>query len=232
MGNDLYVDFWQAVAQGDPMLVKKLLPDSPAATAERLFGVRGLVCSVGIPPTSTLESVGGGTRDPGPSSRFVTEGTVQTREDRERFRAALVWRLVNGRPAIDEILPHAALDPGLLPRAWFLIHANVVLERLPLRHAALDAVAARLIDVVLPVEGLPLLARCLTAWWRLGLAPATMGHPPRVTAAGVLRLVSWRSGDRVPTADCAARLQVSVAQIKDVETDLKARLRLSADVRW
>jgi hypothetical protein len=57
-------------------------------------------------------------------------------------------------------------------------------------------------------------------------------HPPRVSAAAVLRLVSWRSGDRVSTADCATRLQVSVANIKDVESDLQARLQLSAEIRW
>ncbi|HEY8718972.1 hypothetical protein [Pengzhenrongella sp.] len=232
IGNELFLAFWQAAANGDPLLVKKLLPDSPASTAERLFGVRGLKCSVGISPESTLESVSGGTRDPGPGSRFVTEGMVRTREQKAHFPAALTWRLVKGKPMIDEILPRAAFDPGsLLHRSYFGPGA-VVLDRLPLRHAALDAVAARLIDVVLPVEGLPLLTRCLTAWWRLGLAPAAIGYPPRVTAAALLRLVSWRSGDRVSTADCAARLQVSVAQIKDVESDLKARLRLSADVRW
>jgi hypothetical protein len=232
IGDELFVAFWRAVAQGDPLLIKKLRSDSPASTAERLFGVRGLICSVGIPAMSTLESVAGGARDPGPGHRFVVEGMVQTREQRTRFPAALTWRLVNGQPMIDEILPYAAADPGSLPHGWFLGPGSLVLDRLPQRHTALDAVAARLIDAVLSAEGLPLLTRCLTAWWRLGLAPAATGQPPRVTAAAVLRLVSWRSGARVSTADCAARLQVSVAQIKDVESDLKARLQLSADVRW
>jgi hypothetical protein len=68
-------------------------------------------------------------------------------------------------------------------------------------------------------------------WW-LGVALATIGHPLGVTAAGVLCLVSWRSGDRVWTADGAARLKVSIAMIKDVEPELKARLQLNADVRW
>jgi hypothetical protein len=232
VGDDLFIAFWRAVAQGDPLLIKKLLPESPASTAERLFGVRGLTCSVGIPPMSTLESVGGSTRNPGLGNRFVTEGTVQIREQGARFPAALTWRLMDGQPVVDEILPHAAFDPGSLPHGWFFGPGRVVLDRLPQRRAAVDAVAARLMDVVLPAEGLPLLTRCLTAWWRLGLAPAATGHPPRVTAAAVLRLVSWRSGDRVSTADCAARLLVPVAAIKDVETDLKARLQLSADVRW
>jgi hypothetical protein len=231
IGDELLVAFWRAVAQGEPRAVK-LLPDSPASTAERLFGFRGLVCSVGIPPTSSMESVSGGTRNPLPGNMFVTDGAVQTREQQASFPVALVWRLVRARAVIEEILPYAAHDPQLLPNRWFRGIGGVVLDRLPQRHAALDAVAARLVEVVLPVEGLPLLTRCLTAWWRLGLAPAATGHPPRVTAAAVLRLVSWRSGHRVSTADCAARLQVSVEQIKDVEADLKVRLRLSAEVRW
>jgi len=85
---------------------------------------------------------------------------------------------------------------------------------------------------VLPAEGLPLLLRCLTAWWRLGLHPAATGRPPSVVAAALLRLLSWRSGHRVPTAECALRFGVDEAQIKAAEAGLKAGLKLGPDVRW
>jgi hypothetical protein len=232
IGDELFVAFWRSVAQGDPLLTRKLLPDSPASTAERLFGVGGLICCLGIPPTARLESVSGATREPDAGNRFVTEGFVQTRDPGMRVPATLIWRWVNGRATIDEILPRAAYDPGSLARGWSRVYGDTVMDRLPLNHAALDAVSARLVDVVLPSEGLALLTRCLTAWWRLGLAPAALGHPARVTAAAILRLVSWRSDHRVSTADCSARLGVPVSAIKDVEIDLKARLQLSVDVRW
>jgi hypothetical protein len=234
IGDDLFVAFWQAVAEGDRNLSKKFLANSPATTAVRLFGVRWLGCAVGLAPSSSLLRVGGRTRHPSADERFVTEGWVETHEHRGvRFPAAVVWRLVGGKPVVDEIVPHAANDPNLLVRGWFLSPGDVVLDRLPVRGVVLDAVAARLTDVVLPVEGLPLLIRCLTAWWRLAPELTTAaGHPPEVISAALLRLISWRSGDRVATAESARRFRVNVAQIKSAESQLKTRLQLSADVVW
>jgi hypothetical protein len=107
------------------------------------------------------------------------------------------------------------------------------LDRLPGRPAALDPVAARLTDLVLPIEGLSLLLRCLTAWWRLDLPTLIDGGPdPDVMAAAVLRLVSWRCGARLSTADCARRFDVTTDRIKAAEVGIKARLRLGPDVVW
>ncbi|HEX2811008.1 MAG TPA: hypothetical protein VHN80_32980, partial [Kineosporiaceae bacterium] len=230
IGVDLLVSFWRSVAADDPTLSETLFPNSPATTAHRLFGARGLVSSVGLPVDSTPEKVWGGTRDPSHGDRIVTEGKLET--SRAVYPVALVWRWVNGRVAIDEILPYAAFDPRLHPRAWYHTPGRGALARPPLPRVGLDVVAQHLWDAVPPVEGLPLLTRCLTAWWRLEQTPAATGHPPRVLAAALLRSVSWRSGDRVSTADCATRFQVMVPQIKSAESYLQARLQLSAEVRW
>jgi hypothetical protein len=232
-GDRLVASFWQSVADGDRHLAKRLLPDSPAAAALRLFGADGLVCCVGIPPSATLVAVSGGTRPSGHGPRFVCEGVLQTREEPSPFPFALVWQLRGSHAVVDEILPYAAHDPDVLPFALFRAPASLRTDRLPGRPVVLDPVAARLTDRVLPVEGLPLLTRCLTAWWRIdgphltGLAPG-----PDVTAAALLRLVSWRCGTRVSTADCARRFDVTVAGIKAAEVDLKARLRLGPTVVW
>jgi hypothetical protein len=102
------------------------------------------------------------------------------------------------------------------------------LQRLPGQPILLDPVAASLTDKVLPAEGLPLLTRCLTAWWRIDRPyPTDIGPDPDVTAAAVLRLVSWRCAPRVSTAECAQRFGVRADSIKAAEVGLKTRLRLS-----
>jgi hypothetical protein len=232
-GDRLVTSFWQSVASGDGQLAKRLLPDSPASTALRLFGVRGLVCSVGIPPSATLASVSGRTRAPGPGRRFVCEGVLHTREDRTPFPFALVWQLRGNHAIVDEILPYAAHDPNTFSYGLHLTRGSLRLQRIPGQPILLDPVAARLTDQVLPAEGLPLLTRCLAAWWRIRLPhPADSEPDPNITAAAILRLVSWRCAPRVSTAECAQRFGVRADSIKAAEAGLKPRLRLGPDVVW
>jgi hypothetical protein len=233
IGDRLVTSFWQSVANDDGQLAKRLLPDSPASTALRLFGVRGLAFCIGIPPGDVLTSVSGRTRAPGPGRRFVCEGGLQTREESAPFPFALVWQLRGNHAVVDEILPHAAYDPNTLPYGVHLTPGRLRLQRLPGQPILLDPVAASLTDEVLPAEGLPLLARCLTAWWRIDRPhPTDIGPDPDVTAAAVLRLVSWRCAPRVSTAECARRFGVRADSIKAAEAGLKPRLRLSPDVVW
>ena len=233
VGDPLVTSFWQSVASGEQQLAKRLLRDSPASTALRLFGVRGLVCSVGIPPNATLVSVSGRARASGRGRRFVCEGALQTREESAPFPFALVWQLRGNHAVVDEILPHAAFDPNTLPYGAHLTPGSLRPRRLPGPPTVLDPVAARLTDEVLPVEGLPLLTRCLTAWWRIDLPHLIdVGPDPEVTAAAVLRLVSWRCAPRVSTAECAHRFAVSAERIKAAEVDLKTRLQLGPDAVW
>ena len=233
VGDRLVTSFWQSVASGDGQLAKRLLPESPASTALRLFGVRGLVCSAGLPPSITLVSVSGGTRTPGVRPRYVCEGTLHTREEPTPFPFALVWQLRGNHAVVDEILPRAAFDPNTFPHGVHLPPGNLRFRRLPGQPIRLDPVAARLTAEVLPAEGLPLLTRCLTAWWRIRLPnPADAEPTPDATAAAILRLVSWRCGLRVSTADCARRFGVTADSIKAAEVGLKTQLRLGPDVVW
>ena len=235
VGDRLVTSFWQSVAGDDRQLAKRLLPDSPASTALRLFGVRGLISTVGIPLAATLVAVSGSTRSPGPGPRFVCDGVLQVRDERTDFPFSLVWRLHGNQAIVDEILPRASYAPNMLGNRWAMALGSLSprLDRLPGRPAALDPVAARLTDLVLPAEGLSLLLRCLTAWWRLDVPTLIDAGPdPDVMAAAVLRLVSWRSGARLSTADCAQRFDVSTDRIKAAEVGIKARLRLGPDVVW
>jgi hypothetical protein len=235
VGDRLVTGFWQSVAGDDRQLTKRLLPDSPAATALRLFGVRCLASTVGVPVAATLVAVSGGTRSPGPGRRFVCDGLLQVRGERTEFPFSLVWRLHGNQAIVDEILPRAAYDPNTLGNRWVMALGGLSprLDRLPGRPAVLDPVAARLTDLVLPAEGLSLLLRCLTAWWRLDVPTLVDGGPdPDVMAAAVLRLVSWRCGARLSTADCAQRFDVTTDRIKAAEAGIKARLRLGPDVVW
>ncbi len=233
IGDRLVTSFWQSVASGEQQLAKRLLPDSPASTALRLFGIRGLVFSAGIPPSVTLVSVAGRTRAPGAGRRFVCEGVLQTREESAPFPFALVWQLRGNHAVVDEILPHATFDPNTLLPGVHMTPGSLRLHRLPGRPILLDPVAAHLTDEVLPAEGLPLLTRCLTAWWRIDRPhPTDVGPCPDVTAAAILRLVSWRCALRISTGESAERFGVRADSIKDAEVGLKTRLRLGPDIVW
>jgi hypothetical protein len=225
--------FWQSVASNERHLTKRLVPDSPASTAARLFGVRGLISSVGIPPNATLVSVSGRTRVPSSGQRFVCEGLLHAYDEPVPYPFALVWQLRGNHALVDEILPHAAFNPNTFPYNVHLTPGNLQLRQLPGQPSLLDPVAANLTDQILPVEGLPLLTRCLTAWWRIRPQyPAGAQPDPNVTAAAILRLVSWRCSPRVPTAECAQRFGVRAENIKAAEVDLKARLQLGPDTVW
>jgi hypothetical protein len=110
----------------------------------------------------------------------------------------------------------------------------VTADRLPAYPGTedLDPVAVRLVKRVLPEEGLPLLIRCLTAWWRLGLEPAVLGVAPPVVAAALLRMVSWRSGIRVTAAQSAERFGLTPDAVKAAEAVLKPRLQLGPGRLW
>jgi hypothetical protein len=163
----------------------------------------------------------------------VCEGLLQTYEELAPFPFALVWQFRGSHAMVDEILPYAAFDPDTFPYGVHMTPDSLRLERLPGRPVLLDPVAARLTDRVLPVEGLPMLTRCLTAWWRIRLPhPADAQPDPDVTAAAILRLVSWRCAPRVSTAECAQRFDVRVDSIKAAEVGLKPRLRLGPGVVW
>lgn len=240
IGDRLVTAFWQSVADGDRQLGKRVLPHSPAATALRLFGPGGLAAAIGVPTAAQLLEVSGGTRPPGAEQRHVSEGRLTTR-DRTTYPFALVWRLNGNQAIVDEILPHAAFDPDILPFGIHLTPGSLRLQRLPGRPAALDPVAARLTDVVLPVEGLPLLLRCLTAWWRItdGTGPASQtassavgAQDPATHAAAILRMISYRSAERVTTARSAQRFEVTLEKIKAVEARLKPQLRLGPGIVW
>ena len=147
---------------------------------------------------------------------------MQTREESAPFPFALVWQLRGNHAVVDEILPHAAFDPNTLLPGVHMTPGSLRLHRLPGRPILLDPVAAHLTDEVLPAEGLPLLTRCLTAWWRIDRPhPTDIGPCPDVTAAAILRLVSWRCALRISTGECAERFGVRADSIKDAEVGLK-----------
>jgi hypothetical protein len=195
-----------------------------------------MTAAVGLPPNAVLESVSARTRPSRGATRLVTDGLLDTRGPGPRqYPAALVWRLdARQKPQIDEVLPCAAGDPDRLLSMWFLTPGAVTADRLPAYPGTedLDPVAVRLVKRVLPEEGLPLLIRCLTAWWRLGLEPAVLGVAPPVVAAALLRMVSWRSGIRVTAAQSAERFGLTPDAVKAAEAVLKPRLQLGPGRLW
>ena len=122
----------------------------------------------------------------------------------------LRWHLGERQPAVFEVLPygrfpHSPLDDGRLLSISYA-HPSALanlLEKAPRPHTILDPVTAAIWDLDLPVLGLPIVVRCLTAWWRLGERRRRRAAP-RVLAAALVSVVAARAGykrTRQATAD-------------------------------
>lgn len=231
MGDKLGVTFWQAVAAADRRLRQMIAPDSPAAAGRRLFGPTGLAWMIGVSGAERLVSVTSGADEPSPDGLEVTSGHVQT--DQMVYPYILRWRQVNKTAAVEEILPYPGRSGTRLPHSglWFTPGAGE-LASAPEPLIDLDPVAARLWTLDLPEFGIPLIARCLAAWWRVADSIDSSAHPPNVVAAAVTRLVSWRAGLRVTADMSATRHRARVEAVKAAEKALQKHLQLSATRVW
>jgi hypothetical protein len=112
---------------------------------------------------------------------------------------------------------------------------------LPPPRVALDPVARQLWKVALRRRGLPLVLRCLAAWWRITGGPgesATLAsaefdiHPPAVTAAAVERLVGYWATGSGAYAEAAVAYGVSEPDLRRLTPALQQQLKLSAERLW
>ena len=144
---------------------------------------------------------------------------------------SLRWCPVQGRPLITEVLPYEWQRDVRLPDPRFgvLFGASRPLAELPQPRVDLDPVAGLLWRRDLPRLHLPLLLRCLAAWWRLAEPPDA---DPRVLAAALTRLIRTRAGVRATTDGAAAEHGVEPGEVRDAASRLQKQLQLRADRVW
>lgn len=109
----------------------------------------------------------------------------------QTFPFAIRWKPVDQRhAAISEVVP--CCDDGvlaLLPESA-VPAAEPNLLRPPKPASRLDAVGTSLWTVALPTVGLPMVVRCLAAWWRPAVQEAVSGLPAATVAAALVYIVA------------------------------------------
>lgn len=243
-GDRLAMSYWEWVAGGDRRLRRLLAPDSPAAAVDRLYGATGSAWAIGVGETEMPVSVSAGTEEPVPGAAMATVGDVRTA--RYAYPFQLRWRFVDGAAVVEEVLPFPfAWSGGRLPAPTWLPTAERLLHDVPKPRIELDPVARVLWKVDLPRLGLPLLLRCLAAWWRVRDAVDLASEPvqqtmlfapseptqPAVLAAAVARLVALRAGGESRYDVVAAWHGVDPGAVRAAGAALQKQLQLSA-TRW
>lgn len=199
-GRRLADELWSAVRFGErwPRKGKGVAADSPLAASVRLYGHAGPARAVGLPDARAICDVSALTLD-GLGPFIVTTGKLWTSDFELPF--SLRWSLDGAKPVVAEVLPGFA---AIGPRACGLAEAHPVARPL-LSHAApaprhtLDPVASAVWQLATGSLGLPVVLRCLAAWWRV--ADEVECESPSTLAAATVRLVGGRAGvpkDRLP----------------------------------
>lgn len=230
IGGKLGGDFWEAVAGGDPWPRKRAHPHSPMRVLYRLYGPGAPLRGVGVPLGALPEHTSFRTADPDPHLLHSTWGSVVA--GGQPYTYTLRWRLDGGKPAVDEIVPSMIGWSTRLPQRSAL--SPSIAERLhegaPLPRIDLDPVATALWRSELPASGLPLVVRCLAAWWRVEDKPLFSAHPPPVLAAALAAMIGRRAGLARTRVAAAADHGADPDEVAAAARRLQALLGLS-DVR-
>jgi hypothetical protein len=235
-GRKLAASLWDLAAAGDRRVSRLYAPGSPAAAAHELFGPAAPRLAIGLdigePPLSVTSS--DSAPSPDGSDMLLVDGELHTAGWGYPYQ--LCWRFTGGAALIEELTPFAGAHWPRLPQPRYLPFspaARRLYDAAPRPQADLDQVARVLWRRAVPVHGLPLVLRCLAAWWRVADRDELLqAHPADAIAAAIDRMVAYRAGASGRHDDAAAAYQVSAAAVRAVTADLQRRLRLSATCPW
>jgi hypothetical protein len=238
-GERLVLSFWRAAAAQSKKLRVLCSEDSPAAAAVTMFGGYGPFRAIGLPPTDPATSVQATFTSVRPDDWTTTTGAVATEATRYVFQ--MTWHFENRRAVVDEIKPlgHQFGSDG--PMALLFRSAPELFAELPAPRVPLDGVARQVWKVALPRRGLPLVLRCLAAWWRIAGAPGQPtrlasvefdDYPAALVASAIERLVGYRATGSGAYAEAATAYQVSEPDLRKITPVLQRHLQLSARRPW
>jgi hypothetical protein len=231
IGNKLAVDFWQAVIAGDSWPRKRADAHSPLRVLYQLYGDEGPLRAVGMPPGILPTESYLATEDPERGYLHFTGGELKA--DGAGYPFSLRWRLVAGKPAVEEVLPYSgAVDGrfaslGLVPTAGPQLH-----ERAPKPRSALDPVGMVIWNADMSEVGLPFVVRCLAAWSRVASDRAVEQFSAAVMGAALASLVGRRAGFNRTRAAIAGDYGVDQREVNAAARGLQGLLQLSATRLW
>ncbi|MGI9023799.1 MAG: hypothetical protein ACR2HV_11335 [Acidimicrobiales bacterium] len=231
VGTRLATDLWGAALRGErwPRKGKGMAPESPFAAAVRLFGVHGPVRAVGLESGRSIVDLTSVTLNP-PGSLLCTTGRIWTGS--EVFPFTLRWALDGTKPVVSEVLPFVGAGNDQLPPLGRLHPdaAALLTQGAPTPRFALDPVAAATWALAVAPLGLPVVLRCLAAWWRVCDEVDQERHPSPVLAAALVRVVAARAGAR--RAALPIGLGVDAAAVASAARFLQSRLHLTSTRPW
>ncbi len=232
VGNKLAGNFWQAIIDQDSWPRKRADPQSPLRVLYRLYGAEGPLRGVGIPVGALPSQSSFFTREPEPGFLHCTSGRVVA--GGRGYTYTLRWRLEAGKPVVEEVLPFPPALGGRFFSRWYLLSSNThaLYEGAPAPRIELDPVAANLWTTELTESGLPLVVRCLAAWWRIAGAPELAAQPPPLLAAALASLLGRRAGLNRTQKAAAADYGADPAEVSTAARQLQRLLRLSEMHLW
>jgi hypothetical protein len=219
-GSRLAVALWRAHVEDDGRSIKRLAaPDSPMATAYRLFRSQAPAVSVGMPAEALPQEITTYSYPHPSAGRYVTE--VEVSAAGEAHPHAIVWRDDGHQRQILRLAPQHPLRTRLF-------------ERCPAPVDTLDEVAATIWRATTPRLGLPTALRVLTAWWRWPDPAALLQRfGPVVIAAALERAVCYWGGGGPGGYDQAAQAyEVPVDEVRKAGPVLQRALKLTPEQPW
>jgi hypothetical protein len=234
-GDRLALTLWQAAADGNNRAVQRLIaPNTPMATAYRLFRSDAPAASIGIPVTAVLEGLVTQSHPHQVTGEYVTLGEVTAAKYAYPF--SLVWRELPGRREIIQIVP---FRPGRFAR---YLDAHLVrqrygaglFEKCPKPVERLDPVAAAIWRNGTPRLGLPTTVRALTSWWRMPEPDVVTAQFPAVAVAAAFERAAcyWGGGGPGGYEAAAHAYKAEVEQVRKVGVTVQKVLKLTAEQPW
>ena len=226
--------FWRALAQQGSPPAGVVASPSPLATLLRLYGPSGPLRAVGVAAGGRPEEASVHLSLPDPFLPRAAAGAIRVGGTEYPYTLRWAAGAVGAKVAFAEVLPCADVYGVVLPPRSQLAAsiAARLYERAPAPRANLDPIAQAVWDLVRPGWGLPLVARCLTALWRLPGGNPLASERPAVAAAALLWLVGRISGARIAQVRLAKDFGAEAAALKRAAAELGDALGMSIGQPW
>jgi hypothetical protein len=224
---------WSGVAAGPAGDAGAVLaPGSPAAALHGVLGAPGLTRVLGLPAGEaparfSAQPAGGTGHGDLIAGLLLGDGGTQCH-----------YYLCCQDALVAEVLPYPVTAGGeFLAAYWWERRPSGPGERSPGRvpvRSGLDPVRKALLSAGPGWNGLPVTARALAAWARIGAGHPRLraAHQAPVLAAAVDRLVAYRAGGRATFADAAAVYTADEKAIRLADRAVRPLLALGPGQPW
>ena len=214
---------WSAVASGDRRtLARAVHPDSPAAALARVYGPAAFTGIIGMSASEAPE------RFTAAVDAQIVHGMVLGSSGAE-YRYFIPCQ--DGQAA--EMLPFPVTADGAFWNFYWWGRRPDARSSVPAA-GGLDPVERQLAVAGCAWNGLPVAARALAAWDRLGDVRDRLlsAHPPAVLGACVIRLVAYRAGGKATFASVADHFRLPEEDVRRADRAVRPLLALGPGCPW